>query len=216
MNSDSDHPSPIHIGIEKPISEFSTDFFIPGKAVLRLPRVAISDERTRFDLPAKFKPDEILPLIYLRGGHLVADMVPWGIRDARTGYKRYFQECRHGSIGYPGLCPASYLILATDPARYDRNTAIRVQTPEGSSWNLYVGCFYQPDRQGVARSAVPMVCKAGRDLSPYMEWQPLFVRITPSPVQENFDFLLRRDKGRLQQAFPSWHRLHTRLSIQPA
>lgn len=34
-----DQPCPIKIGIEKPISEFSTDFFIPGQARLHLPRV---------------------------------------------------------------------------------------------------------------------------------------------------------------------------------
>jgi len=205
-------PDPICFHIEKPISEFSKNFFIPGQAPLHMPPVKPFRD-LNLSVPSHLKPGDAIPLIYVRGGIIIADLVPWGFKDKGTEETLYFRECTRDTIGYPSLCPTSYVDLMTDRNFDGEKSIVRVRNRNQS---LYVGCVYRQHSSAKAESVVPLMRPACKELVRYMERQPLFISIAPFPIQKNFDFLHRRDRGRLQRPYDSYPRDAASFTSDPA
>jgi hypothetical protein len=190
------HHFAIRIGIERPINEMVRNFFVPGEARLHLPRVSIGDFSAALTPPATFLAGDKVPFIYMRRGSVHFGSAEWGIDGHNGADLMTVQKAEGRSLGYPGLVPATFVDIALASQTTGTKEILRLHPPSGE--NLYVGCTYRPNSAGDAQMMVPLVCGSGRDIEPYADWQPLLIRIAGAPCRSHFDFLLRRDHGRLQ------------------
>jgi hypothetical protein len=104
-------------------------------------------------------------------------------------------------LGFPALIPASYVDLALGAEHPARTTHFLRIRPTGAE-NFYVGCRYSNDRLANAQTVTMLALEAGPDLVPHVNWQPLFILVAAVPMLMNFDFLIGRDRGRLQRPSP--------------
>lgn len=190
------HHFAIRIGIERPVTDMVRNFFIPGQARLHLPRVSVGDFCTALAVPAYFLSGDKVPVIYMRRGSVHFGSAKWGIEDRYGANPISVQKAERRSLGYPALIPATSIDMALEPQDAGKPEALRLRPAFGET--LYIGCTYRGNPAGDAETVAPLVCGAGDDIAPYADWQPLLIRIAGAPRQGHFDFLLRRDHGRLQ------------------
>jgi len=190
------HHFAIRIGIERPVTNMVRNFCIPGEARLHLPRVSVGDFCTALAVPAYFLSGDKVPIIYMRRGSAHFGSAKWGIEDSYGATPISVQKAEGRSLGYPALIPATFIDMALEPQDAGKPEALRLRPAFGET--LYIGCTYRGNSAGDAETVVPLVCGAGVNIAPNADWQPLLIRIAGAPCQSHFDFLLRRNHGRLQ------------------
>src|SRR4029077_10367935 len=184
----------VRVGIEKPMLEFARNFVVPGQVRFGHPATSFSQTFQDFRLPASLAPGLAVPVILMQRGYIWFDVTKWGLHDPLTSITTLFKACDRSGIGIPVLVPANFVDIGWD--HDEGRTAVRLR-PHGDQ-NLYVGGMGKLGENGELDSVVPLVCEAGADIAPFIPWQPLLVSISCIPSDANFEFVMRRDNGRLQ------------------
>ncbi|MBV9570786.1 MAG: hypothetical protein JO056_06060 [Alphaproteobacteria bacterium] len=173
--------------------EVTEHFFIRGKSVSGHPRPAFTPQFNQFSSPFS-SPGSLIPVIHKRGAYIEFGVGTWGHQrdDERA---EYFRDAQHRSLGYPGLIPASSILIpvVNDGVSWD---SVRISPIAGSV--LFIGCVFVPDQLGHAHSVMPLIRKAGPAMAEHSDWEMLRLPILPHPHDENFRFMNGADKGRLQ------------------
>jgi len=195
------HLCQFRIGLEVPVADTSLNFFVPGHAQLGHPRVSVSEYCQGLKPPALFIPGDDIPLIYVRQGIVQFGKAKWGMVSPSGCAPVILRKAERRSLGFPAMIPASYIDLVAIEGG-GQPMAVRLR-PRDPSQHLYLGCAFIGNMAGDAQGVIPLICRAGGDIAPFADWQPLLIGIQRCPMEENFDFLLRKDNGRLQAPLPS-------------
>jgi len=188
------HRMGMRIGIEKPVADFTGDFFVPGKIRNGHPRISTTPAFDAFEVPAHLPEGSSVPILSMRRSYAHFDVATWGRFDAERSEPTMFMPVGQ-SIGFPSLISANYIDIA-----WDDGSNVTVLRLHATRPHLYVGCMGYLAGSDTVASVVPLVCEAGRDIAPHMPWQPLLIEIGGTPTNENFDFLMRRDRRVLQRS----------------
>jgi hypothetical protein len=197
------HLLQLRIGIERPIPQFARDFFIPGQPQRGLPLVTLSAEADKWPAPSTLASRGTVPLIHLRRGVIRFATAKWGAKTPDGDTTDLFRRAERRTLGFPALIPASFVDIALGPHHPVGDTHFLRVRSDSEAKNLYLGCTYTNDRLADAQTVKVLVLEAGPDFAPYVDWQPLLISVAAVPMLMNFDFLLGRDKGRLQRPSPS-------------
>lgn len=175
--------------------EVAEHFFIRGKSVFGHPRPTFTPQFNQFS-PSFGGPGAPIPIIYKRGAYTEFGVAVWG-HQRNDGRAEYFRDAQHRSLGYPGLIPASSILIPVvdDGVSWD---SVRISPIVGSV--LFIGCVFIPDPLGHAYSAMPLVREASPAMAEHSDWEMLRLPILPHPHAENFRFMNGADKGLLQVA----------------
>ena len=190
----------LRIGLDTSIIDVSRHFFIPGKAQLGLPRVTVGSFCAALATPAWFTAGDVVPLIYTRRGIVHFGKAKWGTSNRSGDLAVTLKKAERRSLGFPAIIPASFIdMMGTDDAGVSRVVRLRSRKRH---CHLFIGCTYSNNRLADAETVTPLICEAGEDVAPFLDWQPFLIAVKPYPTQENFAFLHRKDNGNLQAPLP--------------
>ncbi len=104
----------VRIGIEKPIADFARNFFVPGQFRCNFPRVTVEDAWGTLPVPHLLDQGERFPLLYVRRGIVHMGSANWGIPTERGASTQYYHGAERRTLGFPAMCPASFVDIALD------------------------------------------------------------------------------------------------------
>jgi hypothetical protein len=185
------------IGLERPMVETTKNFGVPGEARFNIPRLTVNQEYEALPIPHYASLGSTVPVIYMRSGYAKFGLAKWGNKSPSRETIDYFKKCERRALGFPALIPASFVDLFADgTTTEDGAIGVRLRALDGGP--LYIGCTFLPSELNNAKSVAMLVRVPNENVAPYVNWQPLFIPIFGAPTLENFDFISRRDNGRLQ------------------
>lgn len=138
------------------------------------------DADALMDGDLEMAPGNLVPVIRADHGRALASVGRWG-RIPQDGATEYFRRCTGQSLGYPGLIPATEIILETesDPI------SIKLRDPG----RMYIGCMYFQPARGALIHVVPLYLAAGPDIADYSVFQPLLIPVNALPRPGIWDFI---------------------------
>jgi hypothetical protein len=190
------------IGFDQPLSEL-TRGFVDGVVRNSVPRATVSLDYQGVSTALAgeiAEPGDVLPVIHMRNGYTNFGVADWGRPETTASGREFFHQARTTGVGNPGLIPLSFIDIWTAPAsgKVERSP-VRLRAASG----LFLACQCWSGIHGQPGAVTPLVKAAGERIMPFSDWEPVFVHISPEVRLENWDFLMRRDNGRLQMDSPS-------------
>lgn len=190
------------IGFAPPWPDLSP-FAEPGVTQNSSPRLMVTPDFRAFDVwhtEGLRSPGETLPVIHMQSGYTRFGVARWGRKSAEVpGGIEFYRPATGTALGNPGLIPASSIELWTSAsANLDGRSSIRFCLAGGRK--IYLACQCWPNEWGEIAAVSLLVRESESVVALHSDWEPVLVRMSPSPALENWDFLMRRDNGRLQEA----------------
>jgi hypothetical protein len=121
------------------------------------------------------------------------DVSRWGTMEPNR--QNMLQYVRGGrlAVGYPCIIPVSHFDFISRPnPKSDVPSYIRV-SDTGRRCLSVAGLYCPLNSEPLSASFKPLVVRAGPDLLPYIDWQPLII-----PTGSEFTYLFMSNKERLQ------------------